>query len=125
MTEPSKPSVSTYFVIGTAVIPQVTQVRLYEETYAHIAEHPEIGQILPHLPVMTDGLVKAISDPTHVEQSRPNAFVFVDETTTNAGGDPLRVPVKLIEGTSGLVKTAYFALTTGSAEIIWRRTDIA
>jgi hypothetical protein len=101
----------------------VTEARLYDETIDHVAEgHPEIPIILPSLVTAVQG---AITAPTLVENdpARPSAFVFVDEKTTNASGDPLRVPIKVIKGTSGLVKTFYFATSEGPRNIIWRRDD--
>src|ERR1700751_490928 len=107
-------------VITTGIIAEITHVRLYDETIVHILEeHPEVPFSLPCL-------ITAISDtitlPTHVEKSYGLSYVFVDAETTNAAGDPLRVPVKLVEGTTGRVRTAYFAAKEGLPEIIWRRT---
>jgi hypothetical protein len=109
-----------FIVINTSVVPEITEVRLYKETMDHIVqEHPEVPFEIPCLRrAITDTIVL----PTHVVKSYGTSYVFVDAETTNASGDPLRVPVKLVEGTSGRVRTAYFATTTTSPAIIWRRT---
>jgi hypothetical protein len=109
-----------YIIISTNIVPEVQTVRLYQETMTHIIEqHPEVPFELPSL---TNAITGAITSPTHVEISRQATYVFVDAESTNAAGDPLRVPVKVVEGTSGRIVTAYFATTTIVREIIWRRT---
>lgn len=108
-----------YTLIKTTVFTGVTEVRFYEETVGHIKEeHPEIPIELPSI---HGSVEKCIVSPTHVEGSYGNSFVFVDAESTNASGDPLRVPVKIVEGTSARVKTAYFASTSGERNIVWRR----
>jgi hypothetical protein len=110
-----------YIVISTAIIDELTEVRLYDETVGHVKErHPEIPIELPSMTTATAG---AIANPTHVEETYDQSYVFVDAETTNRSGDPLRVPVKVIEGTSGRVKTVYFASTEGERKIVWRRTN--
>lgn len=106
--------------ISTDVIDGLVEVRFYDETIAHIKEgHPEIPI---ELPCVTSAVEKAIVNPTVVEESYDNSFVFVDEETTNKSGDPLRVPVKVIEGTnSGRVKTAYFATSDEQKPVRYRR----
>lgn len=60
--------------------------------------------------------------PYYVEKSYNDSFVFVDAGSTNFSGDPLRIPIKQIVGTtSGRVKTFYYAATSDTADIIWRR----
>jgi hypothetical protein len=103
----------------TAVIPAITEVRLYAETEQHIRDdHPEVPVDLPSV---HGAIQKAVETPTHIEQSYSNSYVYVDAGSTNASGDPLRVPVKVIsETTSARAKTAYFASTPAGATVIWR-----
>jgi len=111
-----------YRVIPTSVI--LTFVRLYDETLIHVAdEHKEIGEVFPLLPSAEHAVVTAISSPWVVEQSRPDALVYVDMETTNYAGEPLRIPVKIIEGTLGLVKTFYFASSSSNANVVYRRDN--
>jgi len=107
--------------IKTAVFSGVTDVRFYDETLDHIREeHPEVPILLPSI---YGSVQQGIFQPTHIEVSYGNSFVFVDADTTNAWGDPLRIPVKMVEGTSGRIKTVYFATVTGAAPtIVWRRS---
>jgi hypothetical protein len=111
---------------SVGIVPQITEVRLYAETLEHAREHHGndrgFGQIIAHLPSMSSAVQAAISNPTSVENPRVGSYVYVSEDTTNFSGDPLRVPVKHIAGTSGLVKTLYFASTDGARNTIWRRT---
>jgi hypothetical protein len=111
----------TYITIKTTAIQAVTEVRFYAETEQHISEeHPEVPV---NLPSVHDAIEKAVAAPTHVEQSYANSYVYVDATSTNASGDPLRVPVKVVgTGTSGRLRTAYFAPMPASANVIWRLT---
>ncbi|RVG48074.1 hypothetical protein CN162_12560 [Sinorhizobium meliloti] len=107
-------------IIRTQVFSTVTDVRLYEETLNHIKEqHPEVPIELPSL---MEALSTAIQAPTHVEASHTNSYVFVDSGSTNASGNPLRIPVKVIEGTSGLIKTAFFSDTLKPGTIVYRRS---
>lgn len=109
----------SYIVIRTGVLSNITDVRFYEETKDHIEkEHPEVPVYLPSI---SYAIASTIAYPTHVEESYSGSYVYVDDETTNASGDPLRVPVKLVEGTSARVRTAYFATTEGISNIVWRR----
>jgi len=114
--------VTDYKVIKTSVLPaELTEVRFYAETVDHVrAEHPEVPIELPSI---TEATEQAISNPTQVEKSYNNSYVFVDAGTTNAGGDPLRVPVKRVSETSGRVKTVFFASTEGSRNVIYRKNQ--
>jgi hypothetical protein len=112
-----------YRIFLTSVYDLITEARLYEDTIGHIiSEHPELPI---ELPSMLLAIKAAIANPSWIEASRTNvkSFIFVDANTTNRSGDPLRIPIKLIVGTSGLVKTAYFAKSPTFPRIIWRRNN--
>ena len=115
------PPDDAYESIETNIVDTVETVRLYEETIADLkTKHPEIPVELPSI---RQAVRNAVQNPTHVEQSSGESFVFVDSETTNRSGDPLKVPVKLIEDTSARVRTVYFASSTAERNIVWRRTD--
>jgi hypothetical protein len=106
-------------LITTNVLGTLTEVRIYSETVAHIQEeHPEVPILLPSIET---AVTKTLQNPTHIEGSYGNSVVFVDSETTNSSGDPLRVPVKIINGTSGRLRTVYFATPSGPKNVIWRR----
>jgi hypothetical protein len=108
-----------YTKIITNVVPELTEVRFYGETVAHIKdEHPEVPI---ELPCVKEAVTRAVSDPAHVETSHSNSLVFVDGNSTNRSGDPLRVPVKIVGGTSGRIKTAFFASSNTDDRIIWSK----
>jgi hypothetical protein len=110
-----------YMTLETNIIPQVTHVRVYQdELLEHVAErHPEIPLLL--VPSFVAAVETAITNPTHVESSLvPNKYVFVDARTANASGDPLRVPVKLVDGTSARTSTLFFASPNYETRIIWK-----
>lgn len=112
---------SDFKVIQTNILPDIKEIRLYPETIDHINEqHPEVPV---HLPLMVDAIENTIVNPTHIESSHSNAYVFVDTGSTNGSGDPLRVPVKIVGDYSARVRTAYFASSNSTANVIWTRGD--
>lgn len=115
---------SDFRTYTTTVYSAVTTVRIYDEVLQHVVdEHPELPQILPHLPSMEAAVAGAIQNPTFIELSRPNTLVYVDPSTTNRAGDPLRVPVKIVEGTSARVTTFFFATPEGERQYVYRREN--
>ena len=107
--------------IRTNVIPAVTEVLLYEETIEHVAHnHPEF--LL--MPSIIQAVENTVVNPTSVDQRSENSFVYSDENTTNHSGDPLQVPVKVVQGSSGRVRTFYFASTGNFGNVIWRKSDV-
>lgn len=111
-----------YTLIKTTVFPGVDEVRFYDETLDHILEeHPEVPILLPSI---FKAVQQTIANPTHIETSttRANSFVFVDAQTTDAVGGHLRIPVRMVAGTSGRITTTYFAEITGNRNIVWRRS---
>jgi hypothetical protein len=113
---------SNFKTITITVVPRlITEVRVYEETIAHASEHAEIPKELPCIIEAVEGALKA---PTHIEVSpHPSSYVFVDATTTNRSGDPLRVPVKVVDGTSARMKTFFFGKPNYAPTVIWERSD--
>lgn len=107
-------------IIRTSVIGNISEVRLYDETLEHVKQnHPEVPIELPSLLI---AITNAVQQPTHVEVSHTSSYVFVDDGSTNASGNPLRVPVKVIEGTSGLIKTVFFSDTSRPGKIVFERS---
>lgn len=106
--------------ILTNVIPAITEVLLYEETIEHVMQnHPEFML----LPSIIQAVEKTVVNPTSVFQRSASTFVYSDDETTNHSGDPLLVPVKVVQGTSGRVRTFYFASTENFANVIWRKSN--
>ncbi|RYX90977.1 MAG: hypothetical protein EON84_13275 [Bradyrhizobiaceae bacterium] len=96
-----------YIKIKTAAVSAVTEVYLYDETIAKVVVgHPEIPAELPSI---QDAVKQAIVNPTRTKQDRPRTVVYIDDATTNAGGDPLVVPCRIVGGTSARVASFYFA----------------
>lgn len=111
-----------YKTIATNVIPEITEARLYDDTVEKVKrDHREIPAELPSIQV---AVTSAVTNPSRVERGRGRSYVYVDEESTNASGDPLRVPVKPVAGTSGRVQSFYFASTTGERDIVYRRSDV-
>jgi hypothetical protein len=106
-------------LIRTVVFAGVKEVRFYDETLDHVKkQHPEIPIELPSI---YEAVEQAVIDPTHIEAGHSNSVIFVDANTTSAFEDPLRVPIKIAEGTSGRIKTLYFASTEDVRKILWRK----
>jgi hypothetical protein len=113
--------VSQFKVIHTKVFPGVAEARIYQDTIKHIRKnHPEIPV---ELPSFQQAIENAIIYPSWIETSRPNTYVFVDKRSSNRSGDPLRVPVKIVFGTSGRVLTAFFASSPSQSVMLWRNED--
>lgn len=115
----STDGVEVFRVVATNAIAQVEQVRCYDETLEHIAnEHPEFTNFVPSL---EHAVHDTIAAPTAVLASNStihaNSYKFVSERHSR-GNSHLVVAVKVLEGTSGLLKTAYF---TGehSGEVVY------
>lgn len=100
-------------VVSTGIIPSVTQVYCYEETLPLIAEkHPELDPLVPSL---EHAIHDTIAAPTKVLQSNTEihtAGYRFASTNHRRGEQHLVVAVKVIEGTSALLKTAYFTAAT-------------
>lgn len=111
MSASDNPAEERYQVIVTTAYAAVQTVRLYEETWHHIAEqHPEFKHRLPSLEY---AIIDTISNPTliTVSTTQPQtSVVFTSSTNVKGAGYPLSVPVKLIGNQgSGRVQTAMFA----------------
>jgi hypothetical protein len=120
-----------HVVIPTSATPQVTEVRVYDSTFTHIGEQHgaqlgsafthvgerhgvELGSIL-RLPAMSQAITSAIESPTHIEPGNPGSLKFVDTASTNIEGEPLKLLVKVVSGTSGRLQTLYFAPLSSTA----------
>ena len=107
----------TFEIIKTSIISNIEEVRFYTDTVDHIIEeHPDVPILLPSL---MGAISTAITAPTQIFQTRDRSFVFVDENTTNSAGDPFRVPVRIVSGSSGRVCTAHFAQSASMKNLIW------
>ena len=96
-------------IIKTTAIPNITEVRYYDETIEHIREqHAEFSSYFPSL---DHAICDAIENPTHVYQAstspQSSGFRYVSSSSTYED-NLLVVIVKPIATTSGLIKTAYF-----------------
>lgn len=101
----------------------LTEVRLYEETLEHIIEEHSEFQL--ELPSQRTGLEAGIGNPTsvHASTTDPARSVVLVSAAFTYNNDPVHVPVKLVEGTSGRVRTAYFASGTYPGKVLWSATD--
>ncbi len=108
-----------YTVIPIPGLSSLTEVRLYDETWDHITtEHPEFKM---ELPLQRAALEDAVAKPTAIHASTTDpekAVVFVSESFTHLG-DPVVVPVRHVEDTSGRVVAAYFSGSTYPGRILW------
>lgn len=109
MSEKASNGESRYLLILTTAIPQVSEVRLYDDTWPHIVEeHPEFASQLPSL---EHAIQDTISNPTEVYRSRTDpAKAFVFRSSNNLKGErAMVVPVRVVgDGTSARVTTAMF-----------------
>lgn len=120
MSEPSDDTDNDYRVITTTAIPQVSEVRLYEETWPHIVEeHPEFASRLPSL---EHAIIDTVANPTEVYRSRTDPErVFVFRSSNNVKGPhAMAVPVRVVDGTSARISTAMFRGTV-KGEILYKQ----
>ncbi len=110
-----------FVLIETNLIPQLTTVRFYEETWVTLrGKHSEFTA-----ESQKKDIVNAVRIPTEVYDSktRPGkSFVFVDRKSTYMG-NALVVPVSVVEGTSGRVQTAYYRGTAYNSPLLWKTKD--
>ena len=109
-----------YTVVPVPGSSSLTKVRLYDETWDHIAkEHPEFRL---QLPSQRAALEDAVAKPTAIHASTTDpekTVVFVSESFTYFD-DPVIVPVRRVpDTTSGRVVTAYFSSSTYLGPILW------
>ena len=106
-------------IFTSAILPNVQQIFLSDDTWRHILEdHSIFG-----LPCVEAAIGNAVTvSTTSVHQSRTNqrSVVFVDANSTNIHGEPLRVPVKIIGNNTGFITSAYFASSKSHGFEIWR-----
>ena len=111
--------IDRYAAIAISAWPGLTVVRLYASTLQHIAEqHAEFALQLPSL---RKGLEIAIANPTWIRESTtdPGGSVVIASEALSYFGDPVRIPVRIVAGTSGRVVTAYFDGTAYSGRLLW------
>jgi hypothetical protein len=124
MTHPENDDTDTaYRIIETTAIDQVTHVRLYEETWSHIAaQHPEFSNRLPSL---EHAVIDTIRNPTEVYRSRTDTvsgYVFRSSNNLKANR-AMAVPIRVVgEGTSARVTTAMFRGEV-KGELLYEGTD--
>jgi hypothetical protein len=111
-----------YTSIPVPGLPSLTEVRLYAETLDHIAEHPEFRL---QLPSQRTGLEIAIANPSAIHDSTtaPGKSVALVSDAFTYLGDPVHVPVRIVEGTSGRVQTAYFSSSAPPGTLLWSAGD--
>lgn len=114
---------SNFKIVKTTATPQVSQVVCYDETLPHIAEnHPEFDPLIPSL---EHAIHHAIMAPTRVIQSNTDihvgGFKFCSDNHQR-GNQGLVVAVKVIEGTSALLKTAYFTADV-TGDVVFEQGD--
>jgi hypothetical protein len=112
-----------YIHVSVIGPPQLTEARLYDETLEHIAQSHAEFQL--QLPSQQTALVDAVANPTALYDSTTapgKSVVLVSESFTHLD-DPVHVAVKLVEGTSGRVQTAYFSSRTPGGRLLWSAGD--
>jgi hypothetical protein len=124
MSTPTEDDTETdYRVIQTTVIPQLQQVRFYDETMEHITEgHAEFRTWIPSL---EHAVMDTVANPTRVYRSRtlPETSVVFESFNNTLEGNPCTVPVRILsDSTSGRVTTAMFKKGK-HGEILWSAGD--
>lgn len=113
---------SGYVVVETTAIAQIAQVRVYDETLPHLGEgHPELSHVIPSL---EHAIHDTISQPSEVYESNPPHVASYKYRSENHsyGNNHMVVAVKVVEGTSALLKTVYFSSEV-KGTLVWRQQN--
>lgn len=109
-----------YSLIVTTAISAVSEVRFYEETVDHIVEeHPEFAG---ELPSVIGSIGQTVSKPSAVYHSRTapgKGYVYESNGNTLAGA-PMYVAVRVVQGTSARVATAYYSSESYKGDLAWK-----
>jgi hypothetical protein len=97
---------------------QLIEARLYDSTIQHVKE--QHSEVPAELPSIHHAVKMCLLNPTHIEVSYSNSYIFVDYSSANREGHPLRIPVRSVTQTSGRITTFFFA-TASQANVIWRK----
>jgi hypothetical protein len=100
----------------------VGEVHVYNTTLGHIKKfHPTEYQSFSQVESTIEG------DATRITKSKTNdkAVLFINDSFTSSGGDPLRIPVKVYDDGHGILSTAYFSSAKDHGEILWEHDDDA
>jgi hypothetical protein len=92
----------------------------YRKTLGDIAEHAEFT-----MPYDKEKLIKAIGEVEriHASTTEPEKSVVLVSNSFTYQEHSVHVPVKIVEGTSGRVTTAYFSGETYGGELLWSADD--
>lgn len=66
-------------------------------------------------------LLYILTVPNNLPAGRTGQLVFVDDKSTNRSGQPLLVPIKIVDGTSARVSTVFFAEANTAAVVIYNK----
>ena len=116
----SESSYSGYLQTGSTSVPGISEIRLYLDTWDHILMgHPEVAT------VGKQGVLEAVQFPSQVYASKtePEREYIFASSNVSYMDHPLHVPVKLVEGMSGRIATAYFRSSPYQGNLLWERND--
>lgn len=110
-----------YAEVKSAIVNELESIRLYHETVQKVEEgHPEVRSDLPSI---IAAVHNAVTNPTLVAKSYGSSYIYVDHGSTNASGDPLRVPVKVVGEKTGRIRSFFFAEANFDEDVVYRRSD--
>lgn len=116
--ETDEETATGYVAIATTAIQEVSQVIVYDETIPHLGiGHPELRNLTVSL---EHAIHDTISRPTEVYVSNPphvNSYRF-RSTDHLYGNNAMVVAVKVVEGTSARLTTAFFTSQVTGA-LVW------
>lgn len=93
-------------------------VAVYDSTLEHMREGGHLQEL-----ERIDDVYSCISDPDKVYKSKthPRSVVAVSETFTSPGGDPLRVPIKVVSPTEAIMSTAHYSGSKDQGELLYTK----
>ena len=106
-------------VITSGVPDLVREVHVYDSTREHIRNrHRREFERWEDV----RGTIEAATR-IHKSKTHPTSIVFVNDNATSTGGDPMRVPVKVMSTDIGIMSTAHFTRTKDQGDLLWTRSD--
>lgn len=106
-------------VITSGVPELVREVHVFDSTREHIkTKHRREYE-------RWEDVRATIEDPTRVHKSKthPTSIIFVNDKATSPGGDPMRVPVKVMSTDIGIMSTANFTSAKDQGDLLWVSSD--
>ena len=99
---------------------------LVREVYIYDTTKEKIRQKHPREYENWVSVVGTIESPTRVHKSKTHdrSIVFINDAATSPGGDPMRVPVKVMSDGTGIMGTAHYSSSKDQGILLWSNKNV-